>query len=441
MARQFITHMRHRSEFTLSLCKCGSCSLAFGNLECQAASVGADMDRNDTMDRNKRVTRRAPTRSKTHRSGALEGVRVLDLSRLAPGPYCTMLLADMGAEVIVVGGGSGSLPIPALAWGKRFITLDLKSPDGRRAFEGLSSQSDVLIEGYRPGVMSRLGLGYESLRELNPRLIYCALTGYGQSGPLAQQAGHDLNYAGLSGALGTFGPAGGVPSFPLNLLADFAGGSLFATIGILSALYMREHTGLGQFIDAAMVDGCISMMAMHYPDWGKPVLLDRGDGLVAGTAPFYRCYRCEDGHFVAVGALERRFFEELWSGLGYPEPPPNHMDRSAWASMTERFAATFAARPRDTWAAVFMGRDACVTPVLDPDEALSHPHNRGRHPDLSRERVPVVPVLSDARKAARQIDLNDQTRDVLEGFGLWTNALAENAVGPGNVAGLKWPPL
>jgi alpha-methylacyl-CoA racemase len=393
------------------------------------------------MDSNKRGTRRAPTRSKTHGSGALEGVRVLDLTRLAPGPYCTMLLADMGAEVIVVGGGLGSLPIPALARGKRFITLDLKSSDGRRAFEGLARQSDVLIEGYRPGVMSRLGLGYESLRELNARLIYCALTGYGQSGPLTQEAGHDLNYAGLSGALGTFGPVGGVPSFPLNLLADFAGGSLFATIGILSALYMRQHTGVGQYIDAAMVDGCISMMAMHYPDWGKPVLLDRGDGLVAGTAPFYRCYRCEDGRFIAVGALERRFFEELWSGLEYPPPPPNHMDRSTWASMTERFAVTFAAKPRDTWAAVFMGRDACVTPVLDPDEALSHPHNRGRHPDLSRERVPVVPVLSDARNPTRQIDLKDQTRGVLEDFGLWTNALAENAVGPSNVTGLRWPPL
>jgi alpha-methylacyl-CoA racemase len=294
------------------------------------------------MDGNERGTRWAAARTKTHRSGALEGVRVLDLTRLAPGPYCTMLLADMGAEVIVVGGGLGSLPIPALARGKRFITLDLKSSDGRQAFEGLARQSDVLIEGYRPGVMSRLGLGNESLRELNPRLIYCALTGYGQSGPLAQEAGHDLNYAALSGALGTFGPVGGVPSFPLNLLADFAGGSLFATIGILSALYMRQHTGLGQYIDAAMVDGCISMMAMHYPDWGKPVLLDRGDGLVAGTAPFYRCYRCEDGRFIAVGALERRFFENLWSGLGYPQPPPSHMDRSTWASMTERFAATFA---------------------------------------------------------------------------------------------------
>jgi alpha-methylacyl-CoA racemase len=375
--------------------------------------------------------------------GPLAGLRALDLTRLAPGPYCTMLLADMGAEVIVVGGGAGSLPIPALARGKRFITLDLKNPGGRQAFEGLVRRSDILVEGYRPGVMGRLGLGYDRLRELNPRLIYCALTGYGQIGPLAQEAGHDLNYAALSGAIGTFGPRNDVPSFPLNLLADFAGGSLFAAIGILSALYRRRDTGRGEYIDAAMVDGCISLMAMHYPDWRRPVLQDRGDGLVAGSAPFYRCYACADGRFVAVGALERRFFENLWSGLGYADPPPDHMDRATWAGMTQRFAASFATRPRDAWIAIFSGRDACVAPVLDPDEAVSHPHNKARHPDLSRERVPVVPVLSDAPGRAGTIDLEDRTREVLEGLGLWTDALVEatRAATAGNVTGLKWPPL
>jgi alpha-methylacyl-CoA racemase len=339
----------------------------------------------------------------------------------------------------VVGGGAGSLPIPALARGKRFITLDLKSSEGRRAFEGLVRRSDVLVEGYRPGVMDRLGLGYEGLRALNPRLIYCALTGYGQSGPLAQEAGHDLNYAALSGAIGTFGPRDGVPSFPLNLLADFAGGSLFAVVGILSALYRRRETGRGQSIDAAMVDGCISLMAMHYPDWGQPVLQDRGDGLLAGSAPFYRCYACQDGRFIAVGALERRFFENLWWGLGYADAPPDHMDRTVWAGLTERFAATFATRPRDAWVAAFAGRDACVATVLDPDEALSHPHNRARHPDLSRERVPVVPVLSDTPGRAGPIDLEDRTREVLESFGLWTEELAPAA--NGTTTGLKWPPL
>lgn len=371
----------------------------------------------------------------------LDGIRVLDLSRLAPGPYATMLLADMGAEVVVVGGGAGSLPIPALARGKRFITLDLKSRDGRHALLGLVRSADILVEGYRPGVMDRLGLGWEVLRAENPRLIACALTGYGQSGPLSQEVGHDLNYAALSGALGAFGPAGDVPSFPLNLLADFAGGSLFAVIGILSALHMRGATGRGQFIDAAMVDGCLSLMAMHAPDWGRPVLPARGDGLLAGTAPFYRCYRCADGRFVAVGPLERRFFESLWTGLGYADPPPDHMDRDAWPAMTERFAATFATRPRDEWVASFAGRDACVSPVLDPDEALAHPHNRHRHPGLDRGHVPVVPALSEAASAVPPTDLTDRTREVLEELGLWSEALAPPAGGPGATAGLAWPPL
>jgi alpha-methylacyl-CoA racemase len=367
-------------------------------------------------------------------------VRVIDTSRLAPGPYCTMLLADMGAEVIVVGAGSGSLPIPAFARGKRFITLDLKSAAGRRAFEGLAERSDVLVEGFRPGVMTRLGLGYDELRGLNPRLIYCALTGYGQTGPLAQEAGHDINYLAVSGALGAFGPTGDVPAFPLNLLADFAGGSLFATIGILSALYLRERTGEGQFIDAAMVDACMSMMAMHYPDWGEPVLRERGDGLLAGSAPFYRCYGCEDGGFVAVGALERRFFENLWHGLGLAEPIPNHLDRAAWPAMTARFAATFKTRPRHAWAEHFRGRDACVAPVLDPDEALASAHNRARNPDLGRANVPVAPVLSATPGAAGRADLRDRTREVLEELGLWSDALAPPPP-QGDGSGLAWPPL
>jgi alpha-methylacyl-CoA racemase len=373
----------------------------------------------------------------------LDGIRVIDLTRLAPGPYCTMLLADMGAEIIVVGGGAGSLPIQALARGKRFIELDLKSTEGKAAFEGLVRRSDVLLEGYRPGVMDRLGLGYESLHQVNPRLIYCALTGYGQSGPLSQEAGHDLNYAAISGALGAFGPAGDVPSFPLNILADFAGGSLFATIGILQALVMRERTKMGQYIDAAMVDGCISLMAMHYPDWKQPVLRGPGDGLVAGNAPFYRCYRCADGRFIAVAALEQRFFENLWQVLGYKEALPNHLDRATWPSMTERLTREFATRTRDQWTDAFLGKDACVTPVLDPIEALTHEQNLGRHPNLRPDGVPVVPVLSEAAQSALPTDLSDKTKDVLDDLGLWSDTL-EQAIRDKPrtvVTGLKWPPL
>lgn len=375
--------------------------------------------------------------------GSLAGVRILDLTRLAPGPYCSMILADMGADVIVVGGGAGSLAIPAFSRGKRQITLDLKSDAGRNAFLRLAEKADVVLEGYRPGVMKRLGLDYETLKKVNPGLIYCALTGYGQDGPLAQEAGHDLNYAALSGAIGAFGPADGVPSFPLNLLADFAGGSLFAAIGILGALNERQRTGEGQFVDAAMVDGCLSLMAMHFPDWGKPVLAGRGDGLVAGTAPYYRCYRCSDGKFVAVGALERRFFENLWQGLGLGiDPPANHFDRTEWPAMERRFEEVFARRPRDEWVAHFAGKDACLSPVLDPDEALAHPHNRGRHPALSRENAVQAPVMAGMVDGARQTSPDDATAEVLAEAGLGDEEIAAaRPASSGAIAGLAWPPM
>ncbi len=374
---------------------------------------------------------------------ALQGVRVLDLTRLAPGPYCTMLLADMGADVIVVGGGAGSLPIASLARGKRFISLNLKSHEGREAFHHLSKTADIVIEGYRPGVMERLGIDYETLRGLNPRLIYCSLTGYGQSGSLSQEAGHDLNYLAISGALGAFGPETDVPAFPLNLLADFAGGSLFACLGILYALYARATSGEGQYVDASMVDGCMSMMTMHFHDWGHPVLQARGDGLVAGNAPFYRCYRCADGKYVAVGALERRFFENLWQTLGYPDaPPPNHLDRSVWPMLTTHFERSFAERPRDVWARTFEGRDACVSPVLDPREALVHPHNGMRHPNLRDEKAIVAPMLSATPGSPQAIDLADKTVEVLCSIGYPTeHAQRMAAAAAEKMTGLSWPPL
>lgn len=373
--------------------------------------------------------------------GGLDGIKVLDLSRLAPGPYCTMLLADMGAEVTIVGGGAGSLPIPALSRGKRLISLDLKSRAGKEAFLRLAESADVVVEGYRPGVTARLGIDYETLKAINPRLIYCSLTGYGQTGPLSQEAGHDINYVSLSGALGAFGPVNDVPSFPLNLLADFAGGSLFATIGILSALYNRERVGEGQYIDAAMVDGCLSLMAMHFPDWGKPVLASRGNGLVAGTAPFYRCYACADGKHIAVGALEPSFFQNLWTGLGLGDGPPQHLDRSTWPAMTKLFEETFLTRDRDEWVHRFAGKDACLTPVLDPDEALAHPHNRMRHPDFGKLDAVKAPMMRANAGRSAAIDMTDYTEAVLHEAGFDPEEIA-NAKSPAiKIGGLAWPPL
>lgn len=290
----------------------------------------------------------------------LESVRVLDLSRLAPGPYGSMLLGDMGAEIIIVAGGRGSLPINAYGRGKSVVTLNLKSEEGRSAFHKLAATADVLIEGYRPGVADRLGIGYEDLRSINSRLIYCSVTGYGQDGPLAQEAGHDINYVGMSGMLGAMGPSDAAPVLPLNLVADFAGGGMHAALAIVSALYERERSGRGKYLDVAMVDGCISLMAMHYADWGKPVLPARGQGLLTGEAPFYRCHRCSDGRFVAVGALEPTFFGNLWQGLGLGGPPPDHMSRATWPEIAEEFERAFVARTRDEWAQHFAGKDACV---------------------------------------------------------------------------------
>lgn len=372
---------------------------------------------------------------------SLQGIRVLDLSRLAPGPYASMILGDMGAEVVVVGGGPGSLPIPAFARGKALINLDLKSGLGREALLRLVTTSDVLIEGYRPGVTSRLGIDYDTLKKTNPRLVYCSLTGYGQDGPLSQEAGHDINYVALSGALGAFGPVGDVPSFPLNLLADFAGGSLFAVIGILSALYARGHSGQGQHIDAAMVDGCLSLMAMHFADWGKPVLQSRGDGLVAGSSPYYRCYACSDGKFVAIGPLERRFFENLWNGLGFLDPAPPQFDRGTWPEMADRFAAAFATRPRDEWVSHFAGKGACVSPVLDPEEAVDHPHNRGRHATFGREAPVRAPIMQGLEGAPREIDLTDKTTQVLSEIGFSAEQIKAARGGNAPISGLAWPPF
>lgn len=373
-------------------------------------------------------------------SGPLAGIRVVDLSRLAPGPYCTMLLADLGADVVVVGGGRTGQPIPAFARGKRLVTLDMKSEAGRRAFLRLADQADVVVEGFRPGVAVRLGAGYEELSGRNPGIVYCSLTGYGQGGPLAQEAGHDINYLAVAGVLGAIGPKDAPPIPPLNLIADFAGGSLLAAFGIVAALVERARSGRGQSIDAAMIDGSMSMMAMHFLDWGTPQLPGRGRGLLAGEAPYYRCYECADGRHISVGALEDAFFAALWRTLGLPEPVPDHMNMRLWPEMERRFAAIFRSKPRDAWAEIFMGKDACVAPVLGPDEVASHPHTRARHGDLAGGAVPAVPLFSRTPGKAGASPAADDTENVLAASGL--DAETISAARPKDVAGLgfAWPP-
>jgi len=310
--------------------------------------------------------------------GPLAGVRVLDLSRNVPGPYCSLLLAEQGAEVVAVRGGRDVAAIPVLAVGKQVVTLDLRGPLGRSALHRLVRDADVVIEGFRPGVAARLGAGYDELAALNPGLVYCSLTGYGQRGPRAAYAGHDINYLAISGVLGALGPAGGDPLPPLNLVADIAAGAIAAAFAIASALFARARSGRGTYLDVAMIDGCFAMMAFHRAAWGTPAMPERGSGVLAGRAPAYRTYRCADGGYVAVGALERPLFEALWRGAGLSEPVPDHRDAATWDQTSRRLEAAFASASRDAWAERFAEIDAGVTPVLAPDEAASDVQVRER---------------------------------------------------------------
>lgn len=373
--------------------------------------------------------------------GPLAGVRVIDLSRLAPGPYCTMLLADLGAEVIVVGGGRSGLPVTELSRGKQFISLDLKNSAGREALHRLVKTADALIEGFRPGVADRIGAGYAELSAINPRLVYCSMTGYGQDGPRAREAGHDINYLAISGVLGAVGPKNEVSSPPLNLLADFGAGGLLAAFGIVTALFEARASGCGQHVDAAMVDGCLSMMAMHFPGWQTPVMPGRGDGLISGNAPFYRCYFCADGRQVSVGALELSFFKALWTTLNLGDIP-DHMDMTTWPFIEQTLDRTFRSQPRAHWEAVFAGTDACVAPVLSPDEVWREPQNRHRHPDSCHSSVPAIPRFSRTGSFSGTLDRSDRSREVLASVGMTDDEIA--AAVPSDpasaVEGLSWPP-
>jgi alpha-methylacyl-CoA racemase len=372
----------------------------------------------------------------------LAGVRVLDMSRLAPGPYCTMLLADLGAEVIVVTGGRAGSPVSSFARGKRFVKLDLKSAAGRKALHRLAATVDVFVESFRPGVSARLGAGYDELSAINPRLIYCSLTGYGQNGPLAQQAGHDINYLALTGVLGAIGPHDRAPTAPLNIIADFAAGGLTAVTGILAALFERVASGKGQFVDAAMIDGCMSLMAMHYPVWKRKVMPGRGEGWIAGTAPYYRCYVCSDGGYVSVGPLEPQFFAALWKDIGDGDAP-DQMDLRQWPRIERAFSAAFASQPRDHWAARYAGRDVCVLPVLSPDEVWQHPHIRARFPGAGPDNVPAIPRFSRTVVTQSPLDEGDQSDAILTEAGLSRDEIASASPKSerANAGWSGWPPI
>ncbi len=323
--------------------------------------------------------------------GPLAGRRIVEFGAIGPAPYCGMLVADLGAEVVRVEGPVASAAkqaVPLLDTrfdvanrGKQSVRLDLKTPEGRAGAEALVLHADALIEGFRPGVMERLGLGPAHCKALNPRLVYGRVTGWGQSGPLAATAGHDIDYIALSGALHSVGADGGPPAIPLNLLGDQAGGGLMLAFGIVSAMLEASRSGEGQVVDAAMFEGAAALMAPAYGFRAGGLLADvRGRTPLDGAAPFYAVYRCADDEWLAVGALEPAFYAELVERSGIDDPIVRlPMDVPGWPAAKARWSALFATRTRAHWEQVFEGSDACVAPVLSIDEAPRHPHAMARN--------------------------------------------------------------
>ncbi|MQA78252.1 MAG: CoA transferase [Streptosporangiales bacterium] len=337
--------------------------------------------------------------------GPLQGLRVVELSNLAPVPFACMMLSDLGAEVLRIDRAAHVSSMPydaagdALARGRRSVGVDLKTPDGREVLLRLAGSADVLIEGYRPGVCERLGIGPADCLARNARLVYARLSGWGQEGPLATSAGHDIDYLAVSGALWPIGPSGQPPTPPLNYVADFGGGGMLAVVGILAALHERGRSGTGQVVDAAMVDGAALLStAVHGYRAGGIWNDERGTNPLDGSAPFYRCYACADGAYVAVGAIEPQFYGALLTGLGLDlDSLPDQYDRDWWPEMAEHLGREFATRTRDEWVGAFAGTDACVAPVLTPGEAPEHEHNaeRGTFVDVGGQIQPgVAPRLS-----------------------------------------------
>lgn len=322
--------------------------------------------------------------------GPLQGIRIVEFAALGPAPMGTMLLADLGAEVLrIERKTSGSRPtaelfdpaLDILNRNRRVVALDLKRPEAIETVLRLIEGADALIEGFRPGVMERLGLGPEVCLARNPRLVYGRMTGWGQSGAFAHAAGHDINYLSLSGALHAIGEPGRKPVVPLNLVADGGGGAMLLALGVLAGLLEARGSGRGQVVDAAMTDGAALLMSMMYTlkamgQWQQ----QRGSNLLDGGAHFYDTYQCRDGRWISVGAIEPQFYALLLEKTGITDPDfQQQWDRSRWPRLKEKLAAVIAQRTRDEWCAVFDGTDACVAPVLDMEEAPRHPHNRSRN--------------------------------------------------------------
>jgi len=387
----------------------------------------------------------------------LEGITVLDLTRLAPGPYCTMILADLGAEVIKVeepgpptgrravqAAGLSTTPPPrygverhsphwALNRNKKTIGLNLKHDEARQIFYQLADRADVVVEEFRPGVAKRLGIDYDTLSQRNPRLIYCAITGYGQTGPYRDLVGHDINYIATAGCLGMIGPAGGPPVIPHNIIADFAGGGMHGAIGILAALMARQRTGRGQFVDIAMTDGVYSLLVSHLSTYFASGLVPRrGEGMLDGAAPYYNIYKTKDGKWLSIGSIEPWFYANLCKALGREDFLPDEFaEGDRREEIRQAFRAIFKTKTRDEWFEILRQHDICVAKVYDLDETEHDPHLRARdmiveieHPEAGKvKQVGISVKLSDTPGQIRFLaaPLGTHTEEILSGLG-YSNA-------------------
>ncbi|WP_298720927.1 CaiB/BaiF CoA-transferase family protein [uncultured Ferrovibrio sp.] len=329
-------------------------------------------------------------------SGPLSGLKVIEMPAIGPVPFCGMLLADLGADVLRIdrtGDADLGLPVETkyelAGRGKRSLALDLKDPKAIELMLQLVEKADVILEGFRPGVMERLGLGPDVACQRNPKLVYGRMTGWGQDGPLSHAAGHDINYIALTGALHAIGHKDGKPVPPLNLVGDFGGGSLYLAMGVLAALFERQQSGRGQVVDAAMVDGAASLMTMFYGMKAAGIWTDQhGVNILDSGAPWYDTYECKDGKFVSIGSIEGKFYAELIKVLGLdPVTLPKQHDRKNWESLRAAFAAVFKTRTRDEWCALMEGSDICFAPVLSLEEAPGHPHMAARRNFVERDGV------------------------------------------------------
>lgn len=352
----------------------------------------------------------------------LEGLKVLDLSRLAPGPFCSMLLGDLGADVVVVEpppSARSAMALGALARSgdevraaaynvmgrnKRSIILNLRDDQARAVFHRMAETADVVLEGFRPGVVQRLGVDYETIARINPRVVYCSLSGYGQTGPYRDLVGHDINYISVGGALGMIGWPGQPPAIPMNLLADFAGGGLHAAFAILAALLARERTGRGQYVDVAMSDGVLYLLASLVGGYfGSGSVPTPGGTVLNGSVPHYNVYRCKDGRWISLGSLETHFFENLCRVMGREDFIPHQYDSAKRDEIFAHFRERFLTRTRDEWFDILKQTDICAAPVYTLDEALNDPHNLARgmvqevdHPTLGKVKtVGIGPKFSE----------------------------------------------